>query len=230
VAGTIFDADCNPSRFGGVTSEVNRNQILILNMKNGLIALTLVTTLQAVVAQEHLSRAETLKFAFLVSQDLTQLTGTPIATDVDVKRATAMRDGDYGAMVLPEAKLAPDALAKANTEAVPVGQLWLHRLTPMRDGWAVPSDELRLVDVPHDEGTTAVPQCTLGVQRKASGQLELAILGKSKKPLVTVPLKPVETKQSLPIEMMAERVDDSSGRITLRILGRYEASLPVTEL
>ena len=200
-------------------------------MKTALIALTLVTTLQAGMAQEHLSREETLKYAFLVSLDLPRLTGTPLATDVDVKRAVAMRDGDYGAMVLPEAKLAPDTLANVRQDALPVGQLWLHQLTPMREGSAIPSDELRLAEVTHNEGTTSVPQCTLAVRRSGSGQLELAILGKTTQPLLTVPLKTIEVKQQpQPIEMAASREDSTSGQITLRILGRYEASVPVTEL
>jgi len=204
--------------------------LLKKTMKKTLIALTLLTTLQAGLAQEHLSRTETLKYAFLVSQDLAQLTGTPIDTDVDLKRAVAMRDGDYGAMVLPEAKLTADTLAKANQDLRPIGQLWLHRLAPMRNGWAVGWDELRLVSVADEDGSASVPQCTLGVRRSAAGQLELAILGKTKKPLLTVPLQSVETRQQQPIEMAARRVDDYSGQITLRILGRYEAVLPVTEL
>lgn len=53
-------------------------------MNRTLIAIALVTTLQTALAQENLSREETLKYAFLVSLDLPQLTGTPLATDVDV--------------------------------------------------------------------------------------------------------------------------------------------------
>lgn len=200
-------------------------------MKKTLIALSLVATLHAALAQEYLSREETLKYAFFASLDLRQLTGTPLPTDVDVKRAVAMRDGDYGAMVLPEAKLAPEAIDKAGQAPVAVGQLWLHRLTPMRDGWAIPADELRLAAVTHDEGTTSVPQCTLAVRRTSSGQLELAVLGRTKQALLAVPLKPIEAKPNAePIEMAASREADDSGRITLRILGRYEARVPVTEL
>ncbi len=200
-------------------------------MNKTLIAITLVTTLQTALAQENLSREETLKYAFLVSLDLPQLTGTPLATDVDVKRAVAMRDGDYGALVLPEAKLAPEALAKPDQGPVAVGQLWLHHLTPMRDGWGIPAHELRLVDVNHNEGTASVVQCTLAVRRASPGQLELAILGRTKEALLSVPLKPIDAKsQSQPIEMAAVREASDSGQIILRILGRYEARVPVTEL
>jgi len=200
-------------------------------MKKTLIALTLVTTLQTALAQEYLSREETLKYAFLVSLNLPQLTGTPLATDVDVKRAVAMRDGEYGAMVLPEAKLASEALTQPDHTPVAVGQLWLHRLTPLRDGWGIPAHELRLADIVHDEGTISVPQCTLAVRRAASGQLELAILGRTKAALLSVPLKPLEAKpQSQPIEMAATREAADSGQIILRLLGRYEARVPVTEL
>lgn len=197
-------------------------------MKKALIALVLGAILPLVSAQEHLPRTEALQYAFLVSTDLSQLLGTPIPTDVDLKRVVAMRDGDYGAMVLPEAKLSAETFAKAGDKFVPVGQLWLHKLTPMRNYWGVPNHELRLASVPYDEGVATVPQCALGVRRN-DGKMELGVFGNSKEPLLVVPLKPVQAKQQQPVEMSAERTDDG-GRITLRFLGQYEASLMVTEL
>ncbi|MBN2508546.1 MAG: hypothetical protein JXQ71_17850 [Verrucomicrobia bacterium] len=200
-------------------------------MKKTLTLLTFAISLQAATAQEPLSREETLRYAFLASLDLARLTDTPLPTDVDVKRAVAMRHGDYGAMVLPEAKLDSETLGALGRNTLPLGQLWLHELAPMRDYSPVPVGELRLAEVTHDGGTASVPQCTLAARRSASGSLELALLGKTTQPLLTVPLKAVDPRpQQQPIEMAASRVDAYSGQITLRIVGRYEASVPVTEL
>ena len=68
-----------------------------------------LTTIQA---QEQLSRQDALKYAFIVSADLPAMLKTPIPTDPDVKRPVAMRDGEYGGMVLPESKLGPEALPR----------------------------------------------------------------------------------------------------------------------
>lgn len=198
-------------------------------MKRILVPLLVVTTCQFAFSQEQLSRSEALKYAFLVSADLKTLQNTPIATDVDLKQPVALRDGDYGALVLPEAKLTVDTIGKAGEKIVPVGQLWLHKLTPMREGMGVPGYQLRMVNIVGENESGEAAQCALGVKRNDGGGLELLVFGKDKSPLVKVPLKKTERSQQLPIAVQAERRDDS-GRLTLNFLGRYEASFDVTEL
>ena len=198
-------------------------------MKRTIILLGLLTVTQFMSGQEVLPRKEALKLAFFVSADLKVLQNTPIATDVDVKQPVALRDGDYGALVLPEAKLTTDAIAKAGEQVVPIGQLWLRRLTPVRDGDAISSSQLRVVQLDAGGESHAAVQCALGVKADGSGGLELLVFGKDKTPLVKVPLKKVESQESTPIGMSAEHADES-GRIILKILGRYQATLVVTEL
>ena len=59
----------------------------------------------------------------------------------------AVRDGDFGGMILPEAKLNADTLVNAGKEAKSFGQLWLLVLAPMNAGEAVPASKLRKVHV-----------------------------------------------------------------------------------
>lgn len=193
------------------------------------MTLALLSAVQLANAQEQIPRKEALKIAFVLTADPTTLEGTPIPTDVDVKRPVAVKEGDYGAMVLPEAKLSADAIAKAGDKVLPLGQLWLHKLTPMRDGQAVSKDQLRLVVLETGEGSATGVQCALGVKANGSGDLELLVYGKANTPVVKVPLKKAENQQQLPITMTAERTDDA-GKITLKILGRYQAIVPVTQL
>lgn len=87
-----------------------------------------------------------------------------------------------------------------------------------------------MVTIETDQETDSAVQCALGVKRNGSGGLDLLLLGKDKTPLLKVPLKKTESQQQPPISMKAERTNDDAGRITLRILGRYEASFEVTEL
>jgi hypothetical protein len=62
-----------------------------------------------------------------------------------------------------------------------------------------------------------------------SDALELLVFGKDKEPLVTLPLKRMDAPQELPLDFTAERTGDA-GCLTIRILGKYEAKLMVTEL
>ena len=197
-------------------------------MKRTIIMAALVAGLTTTQAQEQLSRQDALKYAFAVSANLPAMLKTPIPTDPDVKRPVACRDGDYGGMVLPEAKLSAAVFAKAGKEAVAVGQLWLLKLVPMNDGQAVPAGKLRMVEVSSEEGQATVPCCALGVCKDDKGGLELLVFGKDKEPLLRAPLRPITRQQENPVEMSAERKDEG-GLVTLRFLGKYEASFMVTD-
>jgi hypothetical protein len=58
--------------------------------------------------------------------------------------------------------------------------------------------------------------------------LELLIYGKDKEPLTRVPMKSISSPQDNPIEMSCER-QDNKALATLKFLGRYEVTFPVTE-
>ena len=198
-------------------------------MKQLLVLLTLCAAAQFGAAQEQLPRKEALKYAFFVSADLKNIQGTPIPTDVDLKHPVAVRDGDYGGLVLPESKLSADVIAKAGDQVIPVGQIWLYHLTPVKDGDAVSESKLRLVELEAEGNSATVAQCALGVKSDGSGGLQLLVYGKDKTPVVTAPLKKKESDQKEPIGVSAERTDDG-GKITLKILGKFEATFSVTEL
>jgi hypothetical protein len=197
-------------------------------MKQTLTILALLAVVQLAFGQDKLPREEALKYAAVATADAKQLSGTPIATDVDTQQPVALLDGEYGGMVLPQKNLKIANLTEASETVVPVGQLWLLKLAPMQDGQAISSEKLRLATVKHDGEVYTVPQCTLGVRRKA-GAMELVVLGKDKSPLLTAPLKAVESKQDMPIDLAAER-ESYSGQITVKILGKYQAQFSVTEL
>lgn len=193
-----------------------------------LLSLTAVLAFPILAsAQEQLSRSEALKYAFIVSSDLGELLRTPIPTDPDLKRPVAVREGEYGGMILPESKLTATAIDNAGQECVAVAQLWLLKLVPVQDGQPVAGDRLRFISVKSDEGSARVPCCAVAV-RKSSGGLELVLLGKDKNPLLSAPLKQISRKSENPVEMTAERNSDG-GLITLRFLGKYEASFMVTD-
>jgi hypothetical protein len=199
-------------------------------MKQALVIFGLLGLLnaEALQAQDQLSRKDCLKYAFVICADPKNLQTTAITTDVDIKQPAGVKAGGAGAMVLPEAKLSAEAISKAGEQVVPLGQLWLYRLAPMREGQAVPSSQLRLVTVEQDSQFATLVQCALGVKAGANG-LELQVYGKDPSRLLSVPLKKVESQSQSPIGITAERIGDS-GKLTLKILGKYEAPLMVTEI
>jgi len=198
-------------------------------MKQTLFALALLVSVQLVSAQEKVSKEEALSYAKAASADAKQLAGTPIATDVDAQKPAAMKEGEYGGMVLPQKDLKLEAISKATETPVPVGQLWLHNLTPMKDDEAVAESKLRVATAKLDGTELSVPQCALAVRRTSAGALELLVYGKGKEPIASAPLKAIDAKQDLPIDLAAER-EYESGKITIKILGKYQGTIKVTEL
>ena len=198
-------------------------------MKRFIVVITLLTSLQMVSAQEKLSREEALPYAKAVSADAKQLNGTPIATDVDAQQPVVIKDADYGGMVLPQKNLKAETITQAGETAIPIGQLWLQKLTPMHNGEAIAKDRLRLVTVRAEGEEVTAPQCALAVRRNAGGNLELLVYGKSQEPMLTIALKPMDAIQAMPLDLAAER-DGDVGNLTLKILGKYQAKFSVTEL
>lgn len=201
----------------------------IISIKLPLILLTLGAALNSLPAQEQLPREQALKYAYAVSLNLEQLQGTPIATDVDLKRPVVLSDGEYGGMFLPEAKLTAETIANAKDKVVPIGQLWLHKLTPMQDGQGIVSEKLRMAKVTDQDGVEIrVPQCTLGIRRNAAGSLELLLYGKGTEPLLAVPMSSAGEKAGPGIVLEAERVNNA-GQLTVILFGKYKAKLSFTD-
>ncbi len=198
-------------------------------MKKTIVLFALAGALQLAGAQEQLPREEALKYAFAVSLDLAQLQGTPIPTDVDVKRPLAVRDGEYGGLFLPEAKLSAQAISGAAEKIVPIGQLWLHGLTPVRDSQGIDSGKLRMAKVTVEGSEARVPQLTLGVRKSSGGKLELLVLGKTAEPVVVAPLESIEGKSQEPITLEAER-DYNGATATVVLFGKYKAQLSFTPI
>jgi hypothetical protein len=190
-----------------------------------LLALTGVTL--TLVAQEELPRAEAIKFAALLNFDLDKLADTPIPTDADIKRPVGLKAEKRGALVVPEAKLSAATLSGAGKQAGPVGQLWLAGLVPAKDGQAVAKDQLKLVTIEHEGNQVTLPLCVLGVRKGAGDRLELLVFGKGKEPLLVEPLKPATYEVRAPLELKAEREGEATARLTLRLVGKYEASFLV---
>jgi hypothetical protein len=194
-----------------------------MKIKSILLLAPLFAVLAPLQAQQAVPRDELLRVAaYIVSLDLKQMLNTPIPTDPDVKRPVALREGERGVMALPESKLA-DGLARQGREVVPVGQLWLRKLVPQCGSQAVRPEQLQLVSLTVGDRTESAVLCALGVSKDAGGKLQLLVYGKGKDPLLELPLKSISAAQENPIELSAA-VQGNSAVLTLRLLGKHEAS------
>ena len=193
-----------------------------------LVALLASLTLTTTHAQERLSTEEARHYASIVSAAQPELKRAPGAAPVDLDKPVALRDGEYGLMLLPARTLSADAVAKAGAEGVPVGQLWLLKLAPLTAGQVVSQDRLQMVTVNSSEGSVTLPCCQLGIRKATGGALELVVFGKGKEPVATAPLQPLVASQTLPLDLAVAREDDR-GELTLKIAGKYTARLAVTD-
>jgi len=194
-------------------------------MKATLLLLSFVAGLTVARAQQEVPRVEALRVAFLISADLKQMLDTPIPTDPDVKRPVALRDGEHGALVFPEARLTAESVRKAGKAVSPIGQLWLRKLVPQSNGKGASSDQLRLVTVAAGDRSETAVLCALGVRRVSARELELLVYGSGKEPLLKVPLKEVSASpQENPIQLAAV-VQAENVVLTLKVAGKYEAGV-----
>jgi hypothetical protein len=223
----LLDAARRPCQHQSRLMPKPQNELLAMRILLPLVALTLVTL--ALAAQEEVPRTEAVKVAAALNFDLEKIADTPIPTDADVKRPFGVKAEKRGGLVVPEVKLSPATFSTAGKEAVPVGQLWLAGLVPAKNGEAVSKDQLKLVTVQQEGREVTLPLCVLGVRREAGDKLELLVFGKGKEPVLALPLTKATREQKWPIEFKAEREGDASARVTLLLVGKYEASFLVTE-
>lgn len=178
-------------------------------------------------AQELVPRRDAVRLATYLNFDLSVFESTPIPSDADVKRPVAYREGEYAALIVPESKLTPETFANAGNKIIPVGQIWMHKIAPIKNGAALSSESFKTMPVTIRDETYNVMLCLLGAKKKSDNTMELLIFGKDKEPLLTVPLKQIESKQEFPIEAEVKRLDYSAD-VTLKIVGKYQATFEVT--
>lgn len=190
---------------------------------------TIMATTGALIlhAQEIVPRRDAVRMATYLNFDLSVFENTPIPSDADVKRPIGYREGEYAALIVPESKLSPDTFINIGNKVIPVGQIWLHKIVPVKNGQEISSDRFQKFPITIREETYDVLLCLLGARKKTDGDLELLVFGKDKEPVLIAPLKQTEIKQQMPIEADVQR-EDYSAKVILKIVGKYQATFEVT--
>lgn len=196
-------------------------------MKTLAIGIWLALLAGVAADPNRLPQEEARGYAKLCVEQAANLTDAQVKTDVDAEKPCAVRGEGGGAMVIPEKGLLTDKLEKAGEGVVPVGQLWLRKWTPVADGKAVPNDRLRIVTVKVEDKDRPMPLLLLGVRHADKG-LEMVAYAKESEPLLVLPLQKLEAGQELPLELEWRRGDKEADSLTLNILGKFQAVLPIT--
>jgi hypothetical protein len=175
-------------------------------------------------AQERVPQTEACALAKIITLAAAKLK-PPIAIAADTDKPYAKKKDEYGAMFLPDKRLSAERLARAGKDIVPVAVLWTHQLAPVAGGKVVPGEKLQGLSVTLKEEKVTLTVCYIGVRQGPRGGLEMVVLSKDTKPLVTLLLEKAEGKQELPIEFLATIEGNDRAILTLGLLGKYKTKL-----
>jgi hypothetical protein len=145
--------------------------------------------------------------------------------ELDLERPFAVMGGEAGFLVIPVTGATVDKVPALQASTVPLGQLWMLRAAPARDGKPAAKEYLRRVKVTRDSFDETLNVFFLGVRKDAWGGLELLVFARTKEPLLMLPLRPMEQSQSQPIELGGQKTGDAAGVLHLNLLGKYQASI-----
>jgi hypothetical protein len=196
-------------------------------MNSRLILLLAATVATPVFAQERVPQEDAQKAARILSESAAAQTDLAFKPAGDLDKPRGIKADEVGLIVIPESKLTSDALAKAGKEPVPVGQLWTRIATVAKDGAVTPNSKLRLVDVTVKDQTLRLQLYLLAVRRADGGKLELVVFAKDKEPLTRVALDGTDASAEFPIEINGRKTGEESGVVTLTLLGKHKAELPL---
>ena len=192
-----------------------------------LLALLLTATLSP--AQEGgpqlVPRADAQKYAQILADSSKDLADLPLVCELELTKPAAIRAGEAGALVIPDKRVTADKLAKAGKDAVPLGPLWLRNVAPWKNGSPLPNADQRTVRVRSGESTADAQLFVLAVRRNAADKLELLVLGKTKEPVVTLPLEKSTASGDAPLQIQGRKTGEDSGVLTLIFFGQHQAEL-----
>lgn len=196
-----------------------------LTLSSLALLLVLATTLRA--DTEPFDGAEAQRVAHKLNDTLGSPADAPFATEVDPDKPHGIKAKGVGMLALPDRKLTADVIAAAGKGVTPIGQLWTLALTLATGGRPLAAEQIRLVPITEKDKTTDVQLYYLGAAKNDAGELQLVVFGKDKtQPVVRVPLtKTGGASQSTPIELSGRKQDDSTGILTVDLLGEYSAEL-----
>ena len=195
-------------------------------MRNALSTICLFILPHFVLAQEQLPAERAQQAAKIIIAHVEKIDGLQLKVAVDADKATGLKKGEIGALVIPDKNLYLDRVAKAGKEIVPIAQLWTKGLTTLTSDNPTAKDKLRLEKVKAKDEEVELSLLLLGVRKSADNKLELVVFAKGKEPLHVLPLEANEKNQDQPVELDGKG-EGGRGTLFINILGKHQAKLPI---
>jgi hypothetical protein len=196
-------------------------------MKSMIVAASLAVCL-AYSDSNRLSPDEARGYAKACVAQVGDLGDAQIPVNPNPEKPCAVRGEGGGAMVIPDRKLTGEKVRGPIKGVVPLGQLWLRKWTVVAGGKPVPDDRLRIVTVNLDDKDRPMPLLLLGLRQKGKKGLELVGYARGTAPVLVVPLKDLGVIQEEPLVLEWSRGEKRIDSLTLNILGKYQAVIPIT--
>jgi hypothetical protein len=196
-------------------------------MKQSIALWSALLSLHLASAQEAIPLERAQDGARILTKSLGIVKDAPLKMEVDLQKPNGFRAGDARMLVIPAAGLSGELVSKSGQEITPLGQLWMHKAAVAYNGKVTPNSKLRLVTVSDNDNELKVQLYFLGARRTEKGEWNLLVYAKDKEPLLNVTLKKADAPQEQPIELEGKQDGEGSGILTLKVLGKYKAELPV---
>ena len=194
-----------------------------------MLALLMLVIEPRWAAAEDAKRLESDKAAKLASTlvaETSSMTDLPVKVMADTQRAMGIVAQDRGGVLVPDSRLTAEALKKVDKDVLPVGMLFLLRITPSVADLATSADQHRQITVTIENKTLTVFVLPLAVTRVAD-RLVLLVYTNRKEPAIVTTLVEYSESKELPLEMEAKPAQDQRATLLLSILGRPRAALDV---
>jgi hypothetical protein len=200
-------------------------------MKSAVLALLAIALHVPVsFAQERIPDDEAERYAKLLVDEAKKLTNLPFSLECDPTKPVGLHAEEYGAMAIPAVALSAEKLKAIPKDGLPVGQLWMRKLTLQAASANIPTSDLRVVPITIDGTELNVSLFLLSVHKTDDDKLELRVYGKGEKPLQKLELKALATPSTESvdrIDLQGKHRDDDTADLVLKIVSAFEATLRV---
>lgn len=176
---------------------------------------------------QRLEPEKVKKYATKLTEAAGKLTDLPFKLTADLDKATALAKDKHAALVVPDAKLSLEAIKKIDTQTLPIGVLYAHKLTPVSVEVAIPLDKHRTVEIEEGDVKATISVMPLAIA-KVAGRLVLLAYTSEKTPTLVAPLIEQDDAKDFPLDLEALPAGNNRAVILVHVLGKYRAAIPVT--
>lgn len=155
----------------------------------------------------------------------------PLKIAPDLERAVGFDLKKRAVLALPTRNLTAATIAKADKEIVPVGVLYMYRITPVVADDPLGADRLRTFDIKPQDGK---PELTISAAQLAvtrvAGRLVLLVYAGAKEPVVVTTLVESGEAGDVPLDLEVAAAGEGRGLLIVRAFGKYRAAITVAAL